>query len=152
MNRGDLAEENFKAGMNCSQSVLAAFADLAEVKSEALLAAARGFGGGMGRLRETCGAVTGMVMAAGLLLPGLTKDELYRIVQRLVRCFSDKNGSHVCRELLSGRGVEADTSFKADKRTAEYYKKRPCALFCRDAAEILANELGTLRPDITGQR
>lgn len=138
MNKGEVAEKFFKEGYNCSQSVLLAFAEEVGLTKETALRLSSSFGGGMGRLREVCGAVSGMFMVAGLK-KGYTdpndqskKKEHYALIQRMAKSFSDECGSIVCRELL---GTE-DKSPTPSKRTEEYYKKRPCGELVRIAAEI----------------
>lgn len=146
MSRGDIAKENFKKGYNCAQAVLLAFADMTDIDEESLLRLGLPFGGGMGRMRLTCGTVTGMIAALGLItgtaaLDSKAKNEQYAAVQELVRRFREKNGSIICEELLSGKGVATDVSPVAETRTERYYKKRPCADLCLDAAEILEEYL-----------
>ncbi len=153
MTRADRAEQNFTAGMNCSQAVLMAFSEDIRERSglpvcaeetfpDALSLISRPFGGGMGRLRLTCGAVSGAVMALGLCFPGLDRGALYALVQEFVRRFREENGSCICGELLLGAGSAADTSPTPEARTAAYYKKRPCSALVRSAAEILCGLLG----------
>lgn len=137
MTRGEKAEQSFREGYNCTQAVVLAFMDDMKADRETLLAAAHPFGGGMGRLRLTCGAVTGAVICLGLFFPELKKSELYAIVQEYCRRFEEKNGSVSCGRLLSGAGIGVDCSPNAEARTEEYYKKRPCPLLIRDAAELL---------------
>lgn len=136
MTRADQARENFLHGDTCAEAVLRAFAGERE-EAEALLALARPFGGGMGRLRLTCGCVSGGVMAIGLFFPECKKSELYALVQEYARRFTERNGSVICLELLTGAHVEADRSPQAEARTAEYYRKRPCPQLVYDAAELL---------------
>ena len=148
MTRGERAENNFRNGYNCTQAIVLACLDDMKADRETLLAAAHPFGGGMGRLRLTCGAVTGAAMCLGLFFPELKKSELYALVQEFSKRFEEKNGSIVCGQLLSGAGIKTDTSPAAETRTAEYYKKRPCPLLIRDAAELLEEmltERGVLR-------
>lgn len=137
MTRGEKAEQSFREGYNCTQAVVLAFMDDMKADKDTLLAVAHPFGGGMGRLRLTCGAVTGAVMCLGLFFPQLKKSELYAIVQEYCRRFEEKNGSVICGRLLSGAGIGVDCSPNAEARTEEYYKKRPCPLLIRDAAELL---------------
>ena len=137
MTRGDKAKNNFLSGYNCSQAVAFAFADLLDVPEETLKAVFLPMGGGMGRLRQTCGGVSGAAMTAGLLFPGLSKKEMYALVQEIAKRFAAKNGSFNCGELLTGAGVKAETSPHAEARTPEYYKKRPCPDLVKDAADIL---------------
>jgi C_GCAxxG_C_C family probable redox protein len=141
------AKNLFLNGYNCSQSVLLAFSDLTGLDDETAFKIASSFGGGMGRLREVCGAVSGMFMVAGLLFSktSLTTNEdkikHYALIQELAKEFKDKNGSLICRELLSGSFKNVDESPCAGERTAEYYKKRPCADFVYECAEIIENRL-----------
>ena len=145
MTRAETAKQNFKSGLNCSQAVLLAFADVAGVDRDTALKAAAAFGGGVGRMREICGTVSGMMMSLGLIFydsenpTGAEKSALYAREQELAARFRRKNGSIVCRELLAG--VRTDNSPVAEERTEQYYKKRPCAELCYDAAEILEEYL-----------
>lgn len=141
MNKSEKAKCLFKKGYNCSQSVVGAFEEEIGLDHEILMKAASSFGGGMGRLREVCGAVSGMFMAAGYLYgydqPGDTagKTEHYKRIQELAEKFREKNKYIVCRQLLGLDGK--DSSYVPSERTDEYYKKRPCAELVGDAAEIL---------------
>ena len=141
MTRREMAVENFMKGYNCSQSVVLAFADMLPVNESDLLKMASSFGGGMGRLREVCGSVSGMFIVIGLLYgydgpeTGPVKAEHYKRVQELARRFEEKHGSIVCRELL-GLNVKREAP-TPEARTKEYYKKRPCPEIIGDAAEIL---------------
>ena len=137
----ELAKDLFIEGYNCSQAVLAAFEDEIGLDLETCLKIASSFGGGMGRLREVCGAVSGMFMVAGLIY-GYTdpkdysaKTEHYKRIQELAKQFEEQNGSIVCRELL-GLSVKADAPVP-EKRTEQYYKKRPCAELVEQAAAII---------------
>ena len=137
----ELAKDLFIEGYNCSQAVLAAFEDEIGLDLETCLKIASSFGGGMGRLREVCGAVSGMFMVAGLIY-GYTdpkdysaKTEHYKRIQELAKQFEEQNGSIVCRELL-GLSVKADAPVP-EKRTEQYYKKRPCAELVELAAAIM---------------
>ncbi|WP_028235394.1 C-GCAxxG-C-C family protein [Pseudobutyrivibrio sp. MD2005] len=141
MTRREAAMANFKNGYNCSQSIVLAFEDLLPVDGSQMLKLASSFGGGMGRLREVCGSVSGMFMIAGLLYgydgpeTGQVKADHYARIQELAHRFEEKHGSIVCREML-GLNVKHDVPVP-EARTAEYYKKRPCAEIIGDAAEIL---------------
>jgi len=146
----ELAKELFKKGYNCSQSVFAAFCDETGLDLETALKIASSFGGGMGRLREVCGAVTGMFMVAGMIygysdpLDKAAKIEHYKLIQSMGKKFKYENGSIICRELL-GLSVKSDTPIPED-RTEEYYKKRPCAELVEQAAIILDEYInGTLK-------
>ena len=142
--RKEMAMEYFMQGYNCTQSIAMAFIDLIdenEVDHEAFLRMSSSFGGGMGRLREVCGSVSGMFMVAGYLYgysgpeTGKPKADHYAIIQELAHRFEEKNGSIVCRELL-GLSVKEEAPVP-EARTAEYYKKRPCKELIGMAAEIL---------------
>ena len=141
MSRREAAMNNFRSGYNCSQSIVKAFADLLPADEQMLLKMASSFGGGMGRLREVCGSVSGMFMVAGLLYgydgpeTGQVKADHYAKIQELAHRFEEKHGSIVCRELLN-LGIRHDSPVP-EARTKEYYKKRPCAEIIGDAAEIL---------------
>ncbi len=133
----------FHDGCNCAQAVLVAFRDLTGLDEKTALRLASSFGGGIGRQREVCGAVSGMCMVAGLLYGydelGETpkKAEHYRLIQELCRKFKEENGSIICRELLSP--ADRSTEPTPAPRTAAYYKKRPCSELVGAAAEILAD-------------
>ena len=139
--RRELAMEFFLKGYNCSQSIVLAFEDLLPIDKTVLSKLTSSFGGGMGRLREVCGAVSGMFMIAGLLYgyggpeTGQIKSDHYARIQELARRFEERHGSIICRELL-GLDVHHDAPVP-EARTAVYYKKRPCAEIVGDAAEIL---------------
>lgn len=141
MTRKEQAMANFRDGYNCAQSVVLAFKDKFDMNEEQLTKIASSFGGGMGRLREVCGAVSGMFMIVGAtdgyaeLKAGDAKAEHYARIQELAHRFEDKNGSIVCRELL-GLTLKHDTP-TPEARTSEYYKKRPCEELVGIAAEIL---------------
>ena len=134
------AAELFLGSCNCAQAVLAAFNDITGLDIDFAKRISCGFGGGMGRQREVCGAVSGMLMAAGLLYgytdPGpedLYKKEHYQLVQDLCGRFREEAGSIICRELLDNPPSDPTPS----PRTAEYYAQRPCARFVMLAARIL---------------
>ena len=135
------AGENFRAGYNCSQSVVLAFEDLYDIDRETALKVSSSFGGGMGRLREVCGGVSGMLIVAGLLYGYHEprdyegKSEHYARVQELAQAYEAENGSIVCRELL-GLTQKRDEP-KPEQRTEEYYKKRPCEQLVKMAAGIM---------------
>lgn len=140
MNRADRAEELFRQGYNCSQSVFAAFSDLVGMTTEEAAKMASPFGAGFGKLREVCGAVSGMTLLAGCL-QGYSdpedyesKKELYALIQKMCAEFKDAEGSIICRELLGLK--EGEDLAEPSVRTEEYYKSRPCIGACRTAAEI----------------
>lgn len=141
MTKAELAKQNFLNGCNCAQAVLLAFSDETGLDRATALRLASGLGGGMARMREVCGTVNGMFLAAGLILGSddtadrAAKSELYRRLQELAERFRARNGSIVCRELLAG--VKTTPGGVPEARTDTYYKKRPCAELCADAAKIL---------------
>ncbi len=139
--RVNLAVSLFKEGYNCSQSVVAAFADLYGFTREQALKMSASFGGGIGRMRQTCGAACGLFMLAGLetgCVDGKNregKEANYLLVQALAEEFRKRNGSIVCAELL-GLDKKAPTPATPEARTTEYYKKRPCVKMVEEAARI----------------
>ena len=148
--RAARAEELFKEGFNCAQAVFLAFNDLYNVDFETAAKLSAPFGGGMGRMREVCGSVSGMVFLAGFISPVRDTSDLgartanYSLVQRLAGEFRKANGSIICRELLGLAKQETDNP-QPSVRTPEYYKKRPCVELVGLAASIVAKEVaGTL--------
>ena len=135
------AKELFKQGYNCSQAVLGVFCEELGLDFDTAIKIASSFGGGMGRMREVCGTVSGMFMAAGLAFstPDNNKAAQYKIVQELAKRFKEKNGSIICRELLEG--IESSTSPIPSERTETYYKKRPCIELVGDSVEIFEKYL-----------
>ncbi len=142
MTRREKAISLFYEGYNCSQSVLLAFSDLIDDSEENLARLSFLLGGGVSRLREVCGAVSGMGMAAGMIFPvpvpctGKEKAENYKMMQSLAFEFKEKHGSYICRELLNIDKPGAQTP-TPEARTPEYYKKRPCPELIGDAVGIL---------------
>lgn len=161
------AVEYFMSGYGCGQSVVAAFADLYGMDETTALCIGNGFGGGVGKLRMMCGAVSGMVILAGLesgqnsdggasdgasdggiVSGGRTADDIragkadcYRMVQDLLAAFKDENGSIICAELLGIKPKEGDHT--PSERNAAYYKSRPCVAKVESAARIFANYLSS---------
>ena len=144
MNTNDKAQKamkHFKDGYNCCQAVVLAFCDELDIDEKTALALSSSFGGGIGRLREVCGAVSGMCIVAGLKYGYISptdngqKADHYALIQALAKEFEDKNGSIICRVLT---GLEKDTHIPSE-RNKEFYKKRPCAELVYDAAEIMQN-------------
>ena len=140
MNRSDKAEELFRKGYNCSQSVFAAFADVFGMSVEDAAKIASPFGAGFGKLREVCGAVSGMTLAAGYLkgyddpADYESKKELYALIQKMCAEFEERKGTIICRELLGLK--KGEDLGEPSVRTEEYYQSRPCISACRTAAEI----------------
>jgi C_GCAxxG_C_C family probable redox protein len=133
--------ELFAGGYNCAQSVFAAFCDVTGMDTETALKLSSGFGGGMGRMREVCGACSAMFMVLGILYgtgESFTfedKTEHYTRIQAAAEDFKEKHGTIICRELLKGLKVTSDPT--PEHRTAKYYKARPCIRFVNTAAEII---------------
>ena len=135
----------FKEGYNCAQSVVAAFADMYGMDRDTALRIGAGFGGGIGRLRMVCGAVSGIVTLVGLHC-GSTDGEdhegkanCYKVVQDLLERFRLQNGSIICADLLAQNGCKVETNtHMPDRRDAHYYSTRPCARKVEDAARIFA--------------
>ena len=146
------AVDNFMQGYGCCQSVVAAFSDLYDLDETMAKRIAAGFGGGVGRMRMMCGAVSGIVMLVGLDC-GQTegsdregKSACYKVVQELLAKSKVENGSLICAEILGIKGYDkAISSYVASPRTAEYYKQRPCAAKVESAARIFADYLRTLQ-------
>lgn len=133
----------FKEGYGCTQSVVLAYADKLGVPAEDLARLACGLGGGVARMREVCGCVSGMAIVAGAIKPALNNREdraaNYALVQELAASYREINGSIVCRELLQLRAGLVEESAPGE-RTDEYYKKRPCEALVGIAAGLLADE------------
>ena len=134
------AGELFLSGANCSQAVVLAFEDLTGLDKDTALKISSAFGGGIGRMREVCGAVSGMMMVLGILYgytdPGekdCNKKALYQEVQALAGKFREEVGSILCREILKNPSSDPNPT----PRTAEFYKVRPCARMVMTAARIL---------------
>lgn len=146
-NHGEKAARLFREGYNCAQSVFVAYCDLTGLDETTAIRLSSSFGGGMGRLREVCGTVSGAIMVLGVLRASEDPTDLnakaahYALVQDFARRFKERNETIICRELLEKQGNEASTAPMPDARTAEYYKKRPCVLLVRCAAEILEEML-----------
>ena len=144
--RVERAKELFKQGFNCSQSVFAACADLYGIDDEAFaLRLSASFGGGIGRMRQTCGAACGMFMLAGLENGSTVgadaegKKRNYALVQELAAKFKDENGSLICAELLGMKSQEQGKKTNDPTpapRTEEYYKKRPCVEMVASAVRV----------------
>ncbi len=143
--RVDEAVALFKQGYNCSQSVVAAFADLYGFTAEQAFRMAASFGGGIGRMRQTCGAACGLFQLVGLDCGAVDgadregKSHNYAVVQQLAADFERINGSLICAELLGLKTKE--TSPQAEPRTEKYYQKRPCVEMVRTAAQLFAKYL-----------
>lgn len=151
MTRSERAKALFLEGYNCSQSVVLAFSDVLKERlgldREAAAKLVSAFGGGLGRMRGTCGCVNGMAVVAGAV-SGYSDPEdqegkaaLYGLIQELAAEFAAANGSLSCRELLMKADMEPDSSPQPSARTAGYYRSRPCPDLAASAAGILERRL-----------
>lgn len=141
--QGDAAYAWFLKGYNCSQSVVAAFAPQLGLTEEMALRLSAGFGAGIGRMREVCGAFCGVVTVLSMVYadPADPKDKsrMYALVQEAAEQYRSRNGgSIICRELLAKAGAAPAGGTAAEDRTADYYKKRPCPELCRICADLCA--------------
>jgi C_GCAxxG_C_C family probable redox protein len=141
MNHENRARELFRAGYNCSQAVLLAFSDVTGLDEKTAVTLSSSFGGGMGRLREVCGAVSGAFMVAGILrgysdpTDHEAKKEHYALIQRIAQEFKKNNGSYICRELLELPTGPSDP--EPEKRTEAYYHRRSCEDYVGIAARVM---------------
>ena len=141
--QGDAAYAWFLQGYNCSQSVVAAFAPQLGLTEEMALRLSAGFGAGIGRMREVCGAFCGVVTVLSMVYADPTdpkdKSRMYALVQQAAEQYRTRNGgSIICRELLTKAGAAPAGGTAAEERTADYYKKRPCPELCRICADLCA--------------
>lgn len=142
--QGNAAYAWFLKGYNCSQSVVAAFAPQLGLTEETALRLSAGFGAGIGRMREVCGAFCGVVTVLSMVYadPADPKDKsrMYALVQQAAEQYRACNGggSIICRELLAKAGTAPTGGTTAEERTADYYKKRPCPELCRICADLCA--------------
>ncbi len=148
MTRPEKAKQLFLSGYNCSQAVVGAFIDDFAIDFDTAMKLSSSFGGGMGRMREVCGAVSGAFMIAGLKCgycdpcDKAAKSAHYALIQKIAADFKQQNGSIICRELLEGVGCNGKCQGSVpEDRTAAYYKKRPCAELVYIAAKIVEDEL-----------
>lgn len=138
------AKALFEQGYNCAQAVLLAFDDMTGLDSKTAAMLSSSFGGGMGRLREVCGAVSGMFMVAGITAgysdPKAKEEKAdhYAFIQSLAADYKKENGSIVCKELLGLPGAQSPVP---EERTADYYRRRPCAEYVACSARLLAEKL-----------
>lgn len=148
MTKADKAKELFLKGYNCAQATFGAFAEDFGLDINVAMTLSAGLGGGIGRLRETCGAVTGATLAVSLAMGSFdlnnpdAKTRVYREIRKVVEIFEKETGSIICADMLgvARRGDDEN----AQARTAEYYKKRPCAdlvYLAAEAAEKIISEL-----------
>ena len=147
---GQRANELFLAGYNCAQAVFCAFSDVTgyDVPTSARMSSS--FGGGLGRLRETCGTVSAAALVLGIVkgydAPGdyEAKKRHYELVREFACRFTEKNGTIICRELLTRAGLPAETGGTPEPRSEEFYRKRPCPALVCDAARILDEMLSEI--------
>ena len=146
MSKADVAERLFREGYNCAQAVTAAFCEGTGLDEKLALRMSAAFGGGLGRMREVCGAVLGMNLVLSLvegydnLEDKTAKQKLYATVQKLTNEFKARNGSYICRELL-GLSKDAPVSSKPEERTQSYYAHRTCVSSVRSACDVLEEYL-----------
>lgn len=148
MNVADRAEALFMEGYNCAQAVFGAIAPEYGIDFETAMKLSSSMGGGMGRMREVCGACSGLFMAAGLSngysspKDNAAKAAHYEFIRKLAEEFKAVHGSIICREIL---GKQSEVGGNPAARTSEYYAKRPCALCVRTAAEIFEREIAAYK-------
>ena len=141
--RAKQAGRYFAEGYNCAQAVAISFEKELGMEKEAVARLMSSFGGGMGRMREVCGAVSGALLVLGWLkgYNGSEDDETkmkhYTRVQEFARRFKELHGSIICRELLKGVPLLQENTPMPEERTEEYYKRRPCAIIVEDAVTVL---------------
>ena len=141
------ARAYFESGYNCAQAVVMAYNDIMSLTEDDAAKIAAPFGGGMGRLREVCGTVSGMTMLAGAIQPSFDPKNMeerkanYALVQEFAAAFREENGDIVCRRLLGLEPMHPQESPMPSERTAEYYKKRPCVEYVASAARIVGEYL-----------
>ena len=139
MTKGEKAKELFESGYTCAQAVFLAFEEETGLDSTTAMKLLAGFGGGFGRLREVCGAASGMTAVISYLNSSGSVDdyenkrELYKKIQSAMNEYKEINGSYICRELLGGN---ISSTPEPTKRSPDFYKKRPCSNLCAIAAEI----------------
>lgn len=143
--RVDKAKDLFREGYNCCQAVVAACSDLYNIDEETALKLSCSFGGGIGRMREVCGAVCGMAMIAGMETGNIdpknteAKQKNYEMVRYLVNEFKKENGSIICRELIGLDGIDEGARIQ-ERIDGGYYAKKPCLEFIADAVRIIEKQ------------
>lgn len=142
MTRALKAKENFESGYACSQSVVMAFSDLVGIDESTLKKLSLPLGGGLGRLRLTCGAINGIAIIVGLIFSSAERDDenktyVYSIIQELVKRFEHEKQTINCKELLEKASLDVEIAGTPESRNNEYYKKRPCGSVVYTAAYIL---------------
>ena len=146
-NHAETARDNFVKGYNCAQAVACAFCEELGMNEATAARLSSSFGGGMGKMREVCGAVSGALFVLGGLKgysdPEATtgKTEHYARVQEFARRFREKHETIICRELLKNLELKKENTPEPEARTPEYYRTRPCARFVETAAQVLEDML-----------
>ena len=142
-NHAEIAKQLFFKGYNCAQSVFCAFTDVTGYDIDTSARMASSFGGGLGRLRETCGAVSAAALILGIVKGYDDPDDYeakkrhYALVREFADRFKEKNKSIICRELLMVANLNPESGGAPEQRSEEYYQKRPCPNLVYDAALIL---------------
>ena len=144
--RAEQAKKYFQDGFSCSQAVAMAFSDVVDIDKELLAKMLLPFGGGFGRLRLVCGAISGMTAIIGAIFASENGDTenkklVYEIERELCARFQEENGSLICEDLLTGANLQVSVGGTAETRSPEYYKKRPCGDIVYSAAKILEDYL-----------
>lgn len=148
MTEKERAVELFLEGFNCSQSVFCAFCHRFDIDEDTAKRISAGLGGGVGRMRDVCGAVSASAMVLGSVCSATEGDDAeskkknYELVGEFAERFKKIHGSVICREILENNAVKTDNTATPEGRTADYYKNRPCLKVIEDAAEILMQMIG----------
>lgn len=146
-NYGMIARENFKKGYNCAQAVACAFAEEMGMSEETCARLVSSFGGGMGKLREVCGAVSGALFVLGAMKgysdpkADTEKSAHYKRVQDFAATFRSEHETIICRELLKNVALKKENTHEPEARTDDYYRVRPCVAFVETAANVVAHML-----------
>lgn len=146
-NYAEIARDHFLKGYNCAQAVACAFCEEMRLPEETAARMVSSFGGGMGKLREVCGAVSGALFVLGTLkgysdpAADAEKSAHYALVQEFAARFKAKHESILCRDLLANIELKKENTHEPEARTPEYYRTRPCARFVETAAQITAEML-----------
>ncbi len=142
-NHAEIAKQLFLKGYNCAQAVFCAYTDITGYDIDTSARMSSSFGGGLGRLRETCGAVSAAALVLGIVYGYDDPDDYegkkqhYALVREFARRFKEKNQSIICRELLTAAGLNPESGGKPEPRSEDFYQKRPCPRLVYDAALIL---------------
>ena len=139
----ETAKKLFESGYNCSQAVVLAFKEVLNLDEETLKKVSLPFGGGLGRLRLTCGAASGLAIVLGLLINSDDKAFVYEETRKLLLKVEEVNGSIMCKDLLESKKLIAQIGGNPEERTKEYYQNRPCSVIVYNTAKILSDYLIT---------